>query len=90
MPYGMPGDMEDVINFLLANPDEVERVRFRMMDLEEARMRPARIAAELERRKALPLGPCPGNGYGCGRMTPGGYNCESCVQDYKDDPDAYK
>lgn len=90
MPYGFSAGMEKVIDFLLENPDELERVQFRMKDLEEQRTRPARIAAEIERRKALPMGPCPGNGYGCGRLTPGGYNCESCVQDYKDDPDAYK
>jgi hypothetical protein len=80
----------DVRQFLLDNPDEVQHVRYRMADAEERRTRPARIEAEKARRAALPLEPCRGNGYGCGRMTPGGYECDSCVQEFKDDPDAFK
>jgi hypothetical protein len=87
MPKRLP---KEVVQFLLDDPKELERVQFRMKDVEEQRTRPARIAAEIERRKALPLKPCPGNGYGCGRLTPGGYNCDACVQEYRDDPDAYK
>lgn len=87
MSQGLP---EDVVKFLLESPEELQRVRYRMMDVEEQRTRPARIAAELERRSKLPLEKCRGNGYGCGNMTPGGYECPSCVQEFRDDPDAFK
>lgn len=80
----------EVVQFLLNNPNELQRVLYRMQDVEEQRARPARIAAEIERRKALPLEPCRGNGYGCGTLTPGGYNCDSCAQELRDDPDAFK
>lgn len=87
MPKRLP---HDVVEFLLGDPKELERVQFRMKDVEELKARPARIAAEIARRAALPLEKCRGNGYGCGRLTPGGYECDSCVAEFRDDPDAFK
>jgi hypothetical protein len=80
----------EVVEFLLAHPDEVQHVRHRMVDMEERRTRPAREEAERKRRAALPLKPCAGGGYGCGTLTPGGYACDSCAQEQHDDPDAFK
>jgi len=81
---------KEVVQFLLDNPHELEHVKSRMIDAEERRTRPARIAAEKERRAKLPLAPCNGLGYKCSNLTPGGYTCESCLQEYRDDPDAFK
>ena len=82
---------KDVVDFLLGDPKEVERVQSRMKDVEERRTRPMREAAERERIAKLPLKPCPGaGGYGCGRPTPGGYLCEGCIEEYRNDPDAFK
>jgi len=83
----LPADVRD---FLLNHPEELQHVRYRMQDMEEKRTRPAREAAERERRAKLSPAPCTGFGYGCGTLTPGGFPCESCVQEFKDDPDAFK
>jgi hypothetical protein len=37
-------------------------------------------------RASLPKSKCP---Y-CPTLTPGGFACESCKQDYRDDPDSFK
>lgn len=37
-------------------------------------------------RKTLPRSKCPW----CPTMTPGGFACESCKQDMRDDPDSFK
>lgn len=86
MPKRLPAD---VVAFL-QDPLELQRVRYRMMDVEERRTRPIREAAELKRRSKLPLEPCNGGGYGCGTLTPGGFACASCAQEQHDDPDAFK
>jgi hypothetical protein len=88
MPKRLP---QDVVQFLQDNPDELQHVRYRMQDAEEKRTRPAREAAERERRAKLPLKQCPGLGYGaCSNMTHGGFICESCQAEFSSDPDAYK
>jgi hypothetical protein len=81
----------DVYKFLLEHPEEVQHVRHRMADAEEKRTRPAREAAERERRAKLPLKQCPGLlGGDCTNMTPGGYICDDCNAEFASDPDAYK
>lgn len=82
---------KEVVQFLLDNPDELQHVRYRMADAEEKRTRPAREAAERERRASLPLKKCTALPYtNCQNMTPGGYICDDCAAEYREDPDAFK
>lgn len=87
MPKGLP---KDVLNFLLEDARELERVKSRMKDVELERTRSQRDAEEQKRRAKLPLQKCSGYGYGCGNQTRGDYPCPSCLQEYLHDPDAFK
>jgi len=81
----------DVLQFLLDHPDEVQHVRYRMKDMEERMMRPIREEEERKRRAALPLKKCTALPYtNCQNMTPGGYICDDCAAEYREDPDAFK
>lgn len=81
----------EVVEFLAGDPKELERVKSRMKDVEELRQRPIREAAEKERRTKLPLKKCTALPYtNCQNMTPGGYICEDCAAEYREDPDAFK
>lgn len=82
---------KEVTKFLLENPDELKRVQFRMKDVERERTRPEREAAEAAQRAALPLKKCSALPYtNCQNMTPGGYLCDACAAEFRDDPDAFK
>lgn len=83
MTSRLPVDVEE---FLLENPDQVEKIRSLMHAIKENAKFAAMIA---ERRKNAPTVPC--GTYGCtiprNEMD---VMCKSCYQDYLDDPDAYK
>ena len=83
MPKRLP---KEVVDYLLANPPEVERIQKTI----EAIAANAKWRAEIaEKRAKAPMVPC--GVYGCteprNEMDP---MCASCYQDYREDPDAFK
>lgn len=82
---------QEVVEFLIQNPKELQRVKDRMHDLKLEAERPQNEAAEKARRAKLPMKNCPGLGYGkCSNKTPGGFVCKQCNDEFSSDPDAYK
>ncbi len=82
----MPELPSDVIEYLLDNPREVERIQIEIQrKVENARWR----AQLVEQRKNAAVVPC--GVYGCtnlkNAMDP---MCENCVAEWKEDPDAFK
>jgi hypothetical protein len=78
---------DDVVQFLLHNPPELALIR--------RKIEAGREKAQREQLKAMepprPVKMVPCGTYGCTQPKPeGAIFCESCYQDYKEDPDAYK
>lgn len=77
---------KEVVEYLLANPAEVERIQKTI----EAVAANAKWRAEIaEKRKNAKTVPC--GTYGCTEpRNEMDAMCASCYQDYLEDPDAYK
>ena len=77
---------KEVVQYLLDNPPEVERIQKTI----EAVAANAKWRAEIaEKYKNAPMVPC--GVYGCTEPKNAmAIMCNSCLQDYKEDPDAFK
>lgn len=77
---------KEVVQYLLDNPPEVERIQKTIIALAAH----AKWRAEIEeKRKNAPMVPC--GTYGCTEpRNEMDVMCASCYQDYKEDPDAFK
>lgn len=77
---------EEVIQYLLSNPPEVERIQRTIAALAKLE---TWHAEQRERRKNAPSVPC--GIYGCTEPKNAmDAMCNSCREDYREDPDAYK
>lgn len=83
MPQRLP---RDVVKFLLDNPSELTHIQQTM----RARALQEQWRKELEeKRKHAKIVPC--GTYGCTNpRSEYDIMCASCLEDYKEDPDAYK
>ncbi len=86
MPYSLPPDADEVVDFFMDNSSELERVKHVMLAQREEERR-----QQLERLQKTQTKMVPCNTYGCTDPKPeGSIFCAGCYQDYKEDPDAYK
>lgn len=83
MPKRLP---KEVVQYLLDNPPEVERIQKTIVAIaENAKWR----AEMLAKRTAAPTVPC--GVYGCTEPKNAmDVMCASCLAEYKEDPDAFK
>jgi len=80
---GLP---QDVVDFLLANPAEVQKLREHIAAIASNAKWRAEIA---EKRRVAPMIPC--GTYGCKRLKNSmDVFCDHCEAEYQEDPDAFK
>lgn len=83
MPKRLP---KEVVQFLLDNPKELEKLQSLMQAIESNAKWHAEIEEKRRNAKTVPCGM-----YGCTEpKNEMDVMCGSCHQDYLDDPDAYK